>query len=425
MYQKSIPTAIPHKENNQATITTSDMCIMDNCYGISGNDCSPYIYNSFLWRWLLGSIPDPELEQWLISSGKPIYPEGYTVALIPSFHIHDRLELEQKKAILNLCRNALPEGYQFSPIYDLDENIVLIFPHSLTDQYLPAMRTMLQSITSVLGNPVFIAVGMQGMAYSLVYKSYETAKKVISHYQVIPSNGIIFYSEIETELTLSSGNSNSILLPNQSFESLLSNRQYQQCMAYVDTLFSEYLQSASITPSVLRNQAIELAVYILNALRAHNLDISKIVGDDTVLFFKIFSFSNTRDLHLWMNRFLSASIEALENTDTLYSPCVARAVEYIKAHYAQGLSLKTVANNLKINAAYLGQLFKAETTRSFSVFLNEIRIENAKKLLTGTNLTLSTISQRCGYPNTSYFYNVFKKLTGQTPSQYRRSTRVQ
>lgn len=211
------------------------------------------------------------------------------------------------------------------------------------------------------------------------------------------------------------------VLINQTFEKLMMNQEYLQCLAYLDNLFSDASASASTTPTFLQNHIVELVVYVINVLRSYNIDIAEIIDDDSALFYDIINNTNMNDLYIWMKKFLTTSIQALETKNMRFSPCIARTVAHIEKNYAQDISLKTMAYDLNINAAYLGQLFKTETGQLFSAFLNKTRIENAKKMLLKTNLALSEISLQCGYTNISYFYNIFKKYTGQTPSQYRKT----
>lgn len=208
------------------------------------------------------------------------------------------------------------------------------------------------------------------------------------------------------------------ILINHTFEKHMMNQEYTQCHAYLDNLFSDTSLAASAD---LRNHVVELAVYIINILRSCNIEVADIVGDDADLFHRILRFQDTQELYAWIKDFLTASVKALESKNMRFSPCISRVVAHIERNYAQDISLKTMAYDMNINAAYLGQLFKSETGHLFSVYLNRTRIENAKKMLLKTNHTLSEISQQCGYANISYFYNIFKKFTGQTPSQYRKS----
>ncbi len=221
-----------------------------------------------------------------------------------------------------------------------------------------------------------------------------------------------------TGMPVFTGRSYPPILINHTFEKHMLNQDYAQCLAYLNNLFADASPAANAD---LRNHIVELVVYIINILRNCNIEVADIMGDDSDLFQKILRFQNTQDLYAWIKEFLALSVKALESKNMRFSPCISRVVAHIEKNYAQDISLKTMAYEMNINAAYLGQLFKSETGQLFSVYLNRTRIENAKKLLLKTNHTLSEVSQQCGYANISYFYNIFKKFTGQTPSQYRKA----
>ncbi len=93
--------------------------------------------------------------------------------------------------------------------------------------------------------------------------------------------------------------------------------------------------------------------------------------------------------------------------------------DYIDSHYQEDLSLQEVANSLHYSEAYFCKLFKQCFDKSFIVYLSELRIEAAKKLLTDVSVNVKDISQRVGYHDSNYFTKVFKRNTGETPSEYR------
>ena len=64
--------------------------------------------------------------------------------------------------------------------------------------------------------------------------------------------------------------------------------------------------------------------------------------------------------------------------------------------------------------------FKTKTKKSFVEYLNEIRVSNACKLLLETEMGISEIAYACGYKTASNFNQLFKKLTGTTPKEYRK-----
>lgn len=84
------------------------------------------------------------------------------------------------------------------------------------------------------------------------------------------------------------------------------------------------------------------------------------------------------------------------------------------------LTLPILAKKLQMSLPILSQLLNDNLAKSFSVFINEYRIAEAKRLLlTNKNLNMEGIAEQCGYNSQSTFYNAFKKLTNTTPAKYR------
>ena len=85
----------------------------------------------------------------------------------------------------------------------------------------------------------------------------------------------------------------------------------------------------------------------------------------------------------------------------------------MQEHLSEEISLNLLADVFHLNPQYIGQLFKNE------IYLTNIRMERAKKLLVSTDLPVSEVAQRSGYADYRVFTKTFKKAEGVTPSQYR------
>lgn len=103
----------------------------------------------------------------------------------------------------------------------------------------------------------------------------------------------------------------------------------------------------------------------------------------------------------------------------VYSFHVRKAVNYTKNHYTEPLNLEVIAKYLNLNKCYFCNLFKKETGKTYSQFLNKVRIENSKDLLINTNLSILEIALSVGYNNQNYYNMAFKRITGTTPLKYR------
>ena len=93
---------------------------------------------------------------------------------------------------------------------------------------------------------------------------------------------------------------------------------------------------------------------------------------------------------------------------------------YLQEHLAEEISLSVLAEQFHLNPQYISQLFKSEIGVNFLVYLTNIRMEKAKKLLLSTALSIAEVAEQSGYGDYRVFTKVFKKSEGITPSQYRR-----
>jgi AraC-like DNA-binding protein len=85
------------------------------------------------------------------------------------------------------------------------------------------------------------------------------------------------------------------------------------------------------------------------------------------------------------------------------------------------LKLSDIAKQLNIPSHQLSQLLNDNLGKSFSLFINELRVEEAKQLLISNNVhTIETIGYDCGFNSKSTFFTTFKKTTGTTPAKYKK-----
>ena len=93
---------------------------------------------------------------------------------------------------------------------------------------------------------------------------------------------------------------------------------------------------------------------------------------------------------------------------------------YLQEHLAEDVSLSALAEEFHLSAQYISQLFKSEIGVNFLAYLTNIRMEQAKKLLLSSSLSIAEVSEQSGYADYRVFTKAFKKNEGITPSQYRR-----
>jgi AraC-like DNA-binding protein len=105
------------------------------------------------------------------------------------------------------------------------------------------------------------------------------------------------------------------------------------------------------------------------------------------------------------------------------SPVVTRISRYIHTHMHEKVRLPDIAVQLGMNSSYLSRHFREKTGMTIKQYTTKMKIDEAKRLLEYTDLSLSGICAHVGFSDQHYLHTVFKKQTGTTPTVYRHDIR--
>ncbi|MEK4237353.1 response regulator [Paenibacillus sp. FSL H7-0714] len=101
-------------------------------------------------------------------------------------------------------------------------------------------------------------------------------------------------------------------------------------------------------------------------------------------------------------------------------PEVNRVIQYMLEHFKENIKIADLAKLVSINVDYLSTVFGKKTGLTPIAYLQNIRIEQAKRLLLHSKLNMGEIAFQTGFADDAYFIKVFKRMVGQTPSSFRR-----
>ncbi len=172
----------------------------------------------------------------------------------------------------------------------------------------------------------------------------------------------------------------------------------------------------------VKARVLELVVLLSRAALEGGADIERIFGLNYEYLEEIARMRSIDDLALWlagiMVRFtdLVLPLEGVKHADAMQ-----KAVKYVNAHYSEQITLEDVARVVKLSPTYFSKLFSEEMGCRFTVYLNRLRIERAKLLLSETETPLVDIALLVGFEDQSYFTKVFRKIAGLSPGKYRES----
>ncbi len=204
---------------------------------------------------------------------------------------------------------------------------------------------------------------------------------------------------------------------NTYYEEILNavnNRSPQELYMSIDHLFNFLIRLKPVTPVLIKSSVENLVNYYLppekKKLFINNLNMEYLYQSSESLV----------DFSINLKQTFS-SICKLENNynEKKFTNKITAAIKYIEENYINNLSLEEVATYINMNTSYFSNIFKKETGMYFSDFVQKIRVEKSKSLLVQPRYKIYEIAEKVGFTDEKYYFKIFKKITGITPTQYR------
>jgi two-component system response regulator YesN len=182
--------------------------------------------------------------------------------------------------------------------------------------------------------------------------------------------------------------------------------------------FEKFGRESGKTKKEITQECVTFILRVRSVLLSKNYPVQDTFGSSSHLF----------DLIASQQRFIHV-VDILKNLcfDAAYTIAqvsagnsIQRVVSYVMNNYTADLKVETLAQLFNYSSVYLGQRFKEHTGKTIHTFIDELRIESAKRMLLTTDKKVYEISELIGYASTDYFYAKFKKYTGMSPLDVRR-----
>ena len=106
--------------------------------------------------------------------------------------------------------------------------------------------------------------------------------------------------------------------------------------------------------------------------------------------------------------------------DTATEAQIDKAKIIIRENLLKGITPEDVASRINMSYSWFRKLFKDYTGVSPAHYIQELKIQEAKQLLSGSDTNIKEVSYYLGFDDIAYFSKVFKKYTGFTPIEYKR-----
>ena len=160
---------------------------------------------------------------------------------------------------------------------------------------------------------------------------------------------------------------------------------------FFEDAYQSLLDSELMSPEFFRGFCIEVLSTLIHILKTNDVDERAIFGDYESLYRNLFNQKTPRNAMEWMKRLAKEVIRILSRERQTES-ITDRAVRYVNRNYAEPLSLKVLSCAFGLSAPYLGRLFHRAVGKSFTTYLNELRLRKSEELLRYTSLKTSEIA---------------------------------
>ncbi|MDD2534497.1 MAG: PocR ligand-binding domain-containing protein [Eubacteriales bacterium] len=208
----------------------------------------------------------------------------------------------------------------------------------------------------------------------------------------------------------------------QNLIEMIENGDKQSAQACLNEILGHIFFSNGGNIEVMRARIIELVVLLSRAAIRGGADIEQIFGQNYTYLNKVQSLRNIDEIAYWLSAILTRLTDQVFNlTDIKHADVIYRAVAYVKKNYSKKITLEETAEYVYLSPAYFSRVFKDEMGINFNSYINQIRVDAAKKLLLHDDELIIDISTLVGFEGQSYFTKVFKKMTKVTPSRFRES----
>lgn len=191
-----------------------------------------------------------------------------------------------------------------------------------------------------------------------------------------------------------------------------------------DTL-DEFFQSPLFAQLMLGNDCNPVGIQLLNYLYQYlsdiNLDPQAISYSRSSTMETFLDMSDRQEkmdyiITKYYDLLTSVSLQKNAHTDAITS----YALRYIEEHYSDPeFNLSALSYAMHVSLSHLSTVFKQATGVNLSAYVTDLRLEKSRQLLSDMSHTIAEVSLLSGYSDAKYFAKLFKKRTGNTPSEYR------
>ncbi|WP_195262891.1 response regulator [Clostridium sp. 1001275B_160808_H3] len=298
-------------------------------------------------------------------------------------------------------------------VFRVKNRVAIIFYDKSIESIYSLLKKMKIQIEKEMKENLFITIGEEVSNINKINHSYESAKELMNKKYLYLNQGIIYKDKIKNTINTSI-TEEQIINNLYSYIEIGEVEEIKKSFLLLEKIILEKNYKEEQIKALLTTYYIQLKDNIISNYNVKEpLDM-----DNKIIIEEIYSKNSLNEvIKFLIDKFLNISKYVASN---FKGKGIKRIIKYVDSKYYRDLKLEDLAEIFNYNSSYLGKLFKDTTGKNFNTYLDNVRIEQAKKLLVEDKLKVYEVCEKVGYKNIDYFYYKFKKYVGISPLNYKK-----
>lgn len=284
--------------------------------------------------------------------------------------------------------------------------------------FIKELENVLSFVSSNFNLTVTAGIGAVTDKLTDICASYRKAQKSLPYKFYLGKSQVIDTEEVSFEFNNFNINLDSL---NDSIRQIVFSGDEK----LIDKLVDRFLVE-KCSPDMLKNTCHIIIIVLQLVLLQMQQSLENILGPYGNIVEQISSKDNLPELIKWMKESLVYIIEHINNSNKIEIRDMALKMEdFINRNYFKQIMLQDVAENVFVSPSYANFIYKNVFRKTVHQYIEEVRIKRAAELLLEkADYKVLEIAEKVGYGNSSYFINVFRKMYGCTPAEFRKRSIV-
>ncbi|WP_162262818.1 helix-turn-helix domain-containing protein [Paenibacillus sp. Soil787] len=270
-------------------------------------------------------------------------------------------------------------------------------------------------LTAVFQAPIAMGVGNRYEELAQVGRSYLEASTAIDYKLIKGNQRAIFFEELMAH------DHADVLNPRLVLEDLDLVLQHGEAVRIADAVgqIAMRMKQSGLTLFIARELCFDMIRKFIGFTEKRSLGSANGSFPDVLTLTDYTTLDEIADLLTTACASLCDSLEARKPVSPV--ALIEQITKYISRHYGDyDFSVQKIADHFSLSLSYLSRYFKEQTGRTVMDYMNELRIDQAKRLLQMNDSTVKDVVQQVGYSDVSSFIRKFKQSVGVTPGEYRK-----